>query len=486
MLVFRYRAFMWTLAGGLILMATSSRQGRAGTHTETISQAPTTYTVSIPRETAVKNVSLTIVNTGTVPVGNPRLTVNGRYDWFDKESIVQEALGSAETEEEKALALWEFARSQHQRMTPPGDRFISDPVVMFNVYGYGNCGCISPALATLAEAAGFKARVWELRGHTVSEMFFGGAWHMMDADTGRMFRDPEDNHILSVREIQDRGLWRVFKKDRRGFEEHGYDRWRLSNHTMAITLRPGEKLVRPWRPSGKFYNYWAHAHYKPSSAWWLPPTHYASGEIVFRPKFSAEALERDAVEHEFLVPRSRGQDGPALRGEPPLPGVEKTRRRGYLIYHVQSPYVIVGGRFECTFFRGRHSGRDWITAAIKNAWTTGREDTEDGRVRVYGAAWTSDVGELPTVVDFGHLFHTAERNREGIYEYDIRFEFAASDPAEHPVGMSDLILTTEIQVAPLSIPALSPGKNTIRYRDETEGERKLRITHSWEDAREPQ
>ena len=466
-----------------MLMAAASGRSRAGTHTETATGSPTTYTVSILKEAGVKNVSLAVENRGAAPVVDPRMTVNGRFDWFDKQSIAKEALGSAKTDEEKAVALWEFARTQHQRMTPPGDRFISDPVVMFSVYGYGNCGCISPALATLLEAAGFKGRVWELHGHTVSEGYFDGAWHMLDADTGRMFRDPDDNHILSVREVQDRGLWRLFKKDNRGYDEHSYDKWRLSNHTMAITLRPGEALVRTWRPSGKFYNYWAHDRYKPTQAWLLPPTRYASGEIVFRPQLTAEALDRDAAEHEFLVPKQRGEGGPALRVEPPLEGVEKTRRQGYVTYHVESPYVIMGGRFEATFFRGRHSGRDWITAAVKNAWTQDREDAQEGWVRVYGAAWRSDVGELATVVDFGHLFQTADRDREGIYEYDIRFDFAASNPAEHPVGMSDLVLTAELQVAPLSIPALEPGKNTIRYWDEAAGVHNLRITHTWEEAK---
>lgn len=460
------------------------RRSRAESCRRTITRSPTSYTISIPPRVTVKNRSLTIENTGSVPVVNPRLTVNGRYDWFDKESIVREAVGRARSDAERALALWKFAREQHQRMTPPGDRFISDPVVMFNVYGYGNCGCISPALVTLAEAAGLRARVWELHGHTVAEVFFDGAWHMLDADTGRVFRDPKDNHILSVREIQDRGLWRVFKKDRRGYEEHGYDRWRLSNHTMALTLRPGERLVRTWRPSGKFYNYWAHDHYKPGTAWWLPPTRYASGEIVFKPRFTAEALVRDALECEFLVPGRRGERGPRLRLEPPGPGALNTRRRGHITYRVRSPYVIVGGRFEATFFRSRHTSRDWIAVDVRNAWTAERPDAREGWVRVYGAAWTSDVGELPAVVDFGHLFHTAERDREGIYQYDIRFEFAGSDPAGHPVGMSDLVLTTEIQVAPLSIPALGPGKNTVRYWDETEGDHTLRITHTWEEVKE--
>jgi len=455
--------------------------GEGRTHVETVTDSPVEYTVGVAEKRTVKDLALTLENTGRVPVVNPRITVNGRLDWFDSDSMVTEAMGDAETDEEKVLAIWEFAKANHQRMTPPGDRFIGDPVVMFNVYGYGNCGCISPAIVVLAQAAGYKARVWELHGHTVSEVYFDGAWHMIDGDTGRMFRDPDDNHILSVREIQDRGLWRLFKKDNRGYEEHGYDTWAFSGHTMALTLRPGEKLVRTWKPSGKFYNYWAHSRYKPTQAWLLPPTRYASGEIVFEPELNAEALERDAVEHQFLVGRAGGEGGPELRVEPPAAGVEKTRRRGSLTYRVKSPYVIVGGKFEAEFFRGRHSGGNWISVGVRNAWTLEREDARDGWVRVYGAACTSDLGVLPTVVDFGHLFNTADRSREGLYEYDIRFEFAASDPAGYPVGMSDLVLTTEFQVAPLSIPGLQPGENTFRYRDDSADGRTVVITHEWEE-----
>lgn len=465
-------------------MTAAPRRAHAGSHTETVRQSPAAYVVTIPQDVTVRNLSVAIENTGSVPVVNPRLTLAGRLDWFDADAIVREALGQAKTDEEKVVALWEFARTQHQRMTPPGDPLVADPVVMFNVYGYGNCGCISPALMVLAQKAGYQARVWELSGHTVCEVFFDGRWHMMDADTGRMFRDPDDKHILSVEEIQDRELWRVFKKDNRGYEEHGYDTSALSNHTMALTLRPGETLVRTWKQSGKFYNYWARSQYKPNSGWWLPYSRYASGELVFRPQLTAEALERDALAHEALAAKAEGSAGPALRVEPAPAGTEKTSRAGQVIYHVASPYVIVGAKLEADFFRARsgRGGGDWIAVDVRNAWTPAREDAKEGWVLVYGAAWTNDVGELPTVADFTDLFNTADRDKQGLYEYDIRFRFSASDPAQFPVGMSDLVLTTEIQVAPLSIPALNPGENSFRYWDETQGDRQLRITHNWEEA----
>lgn len=366
-------------------MTAAPRRAHAGSHTETVRQSPAAYVVTIPKDVTVRNLSVAIENTGSVPVVNPRLTLAGQLDWFDADAIVREALGQAKTDEEKVVALWEFARTQHQRMTPPGDPLVADPVVMFNVYGYGNCGCISPALMVLAQKAGYQARVWELSGHTVCEVFFDGRWHMMDADTGRMFRDPDDKHILSVEEIQDRELWRVFKKDNRGYEEHGYDTSALSNHTMALTLRPGETLVRTWKQSGKFYNYWARSQYKPNSGWWLPYSRYASGEFVFRPQLTAEALDRDALAHEALAAKAEGSTGPALRVEPAPAAAEKTSRAGQVIYHVASPYVIVGAKLEADFFRARsgRGGEDWIAVDVRNAWTPagGRQGRLGARLR---------------------------------------------------------------------------------------------------------
>ena len=46
-------------------------------------------------------------------------------------------------------------------------------------------------------------------------------------------------------------------------------------------------------------------------------------------------------------------------------------------------------------------------------------------------------------------------------------------------GLDALEVVTDIQVSAYSLPALSKGRNIIRYRDETPGEHKVKITHIW-------
>ena len=46
-------------------------------------------------------------------------------------------------------------------------------------------------------------------------------------------------------------------------------------------------------------------------------------------------------------------------------------------------------------------------------------------------------------------------------------------------GLDAVELVTDIQVSSYSLPALSKGRNIIRYHDETPGEHKVKITHIW-------
>jgi len=86
-------------------------------------------------------------------------------------------------DQEKAIALWEFVRKTRQHYFPSQQgREAEDPVKLANVYGYGYCDDAATALAWLATAAGFKARVWDLRGHVIPEIFYQDSWHMLDPD----------------------------------------------------------------------------------------------------------------------------------------------------------------------------------------------------------------------------------------------------------------------------------------------------------------
>ena len=76
------------------------------------------------------------------------------------------------------------------------------------------------------------------------------------------------------------------------------------------------------------------------------------------------------------------------------------------------------------------------------------------------------------------LYPSGER---GAHNYTVRFQFYADENNDPPTqtGIESLEMAADIQCAPNSLPALSLGKNLIRYRDETPGPHKVKITHVW-------
>src|SRR5204862_1961992 len=59
------------------------------------------------------------------------------------------------------------------------------------------------------------------------------------------------------------------------------------------------------------------------------------------------------------------------------------------------------------------------------------------------------------------------------YEYRIRCEFTPE------ARVKRLEIVHDVQMAPLVLPSMSIGKNTFVYSDETNGERKITLTHAW-------
>ncbi|HYE05884.1 MAG TPA: transglutaminase domain-containing protein, partial [Planctomycetota bacterium] len=57
---------------------------------------------------------------------------------------------------------------------------VHDPIKTFNVYGYGHCCCTAAHVAALARSLGMPARGCSTPGHTLAEVSYDGAWHMLD------------------------------------------------------------------------------------------------------------------------------------------------------------------------------------------------------------------------------------------------------------------------------------------------------------------
>ena len=132
---------------------------------------------------------------------NPRMTINELFDWYDTKSMAAEITYGCHADEEKALAIWWWVGYRtYQRA--PNDESALHPVRALNGYGYGICGHVAAWMKCLWTAAGLKARVYELSGHTVSEVYYSGAWHLLDGNVKVFYLDRDNRTIASLATLE--------------------------------------------------------------------------------------------------------------------------------------------------------------------------------------------------------------------------------------------------------------------------------------------
>jgi len=103
-------------------------------HSMVITKPQAEYTIEVNGQMDPENIEVTIENLGDRPVANPRMTVNGLYDWYDVNSMLKEILRGNETEEDKALAIWWWVQTKRwQRDLHDGSAL--HPVRGLNGYG---------------------------------------------------------------------------------------------------------------------------------------------------------------------------------------------------------------------------------------------------------------------------------------------------------------------------------------------------------------
>jgi len=449
------------------------------------------------------NLELVIENIGNENIINPRITINDKWNWSTVESIVQEIMqtSSAVTEEEKAMAIWNFIVNNRYHWQPSGDD-LHDPIIFLNVYGFAFCGHTAYITDILAKVAGLKSRVWELNGHVVHEVFYDRKWHVLDGQTMAFYLNRDNLTIAGMDEIVNDpwlvertfhpvgDLWRKSHPRRaRDISNTKYSKEQLQHtianwyatadnnkaydesvgkyHEMDLTLRPGEKIIFRWDNIGKWYNNFVYNE----------PPGYSNGKIIYKPDFTSNNY-RKGIEYERNV-KSITDDGfgPNLHVDSSVIEFRKYVNKpddGQVVFKVESPYVIVGGKIGGEFYRNDNmgdvcrmlisfNGNDWIPL-----WT---------------AKSTGFVENYLVIDDI-----ISPICEEPKYKYYVKAEFRAAghglDPPQEPsdatqAGLNAFEVETDIQVSPFSIPALSLGLNRIKYTDECTGNRKVRITQKW-------
>jgi hypothetical protein len=401
-------------------------------------------------------------NVGDIPVVNPWIIVNGQRNWRTLEEIVKEATGPYITEKEKAIAIWVFQRAHRFHATPSdGDNL--DPVKMLNVYGYTLCGDDAQVISDLWRAAGLKVRRGFPQGHCTAEAWFDNEFHLLDGDEHIICLRRDNETIASEADIvRDHDLMKrthtygILAADNRQTDEFSasltlYEGHREGEHgphlghKMHLTLRPGEALIWRWDNIGKI-----HGGFEGSAglkSWGTASQKLVcNGKMLYTPDLRKPSGHHAISDSQNLAFAESDSSKPALVAASP-------GRPAHATFAVRSPYVIIGGAVKLT-------GKGPLKTALSfdgKQWTE-LPQVEDGALRD-----TETIPLDPHIPTVG----------PARYSYFLKVEMTGG------AGLEGISFDTDVQMAPLSLPALELGENKIVYTDETAGPHSLRITHNW-------
>jgi len=419
------------------------------------------------------NISLAIENVGEHDVVNPWIVINDRHDWFSLDTLTAEVIEPGMTDRQKALALFAVFRDNSYHYAAPQiwiergllncDAY--DPIKHLNGYEHTGCSCLAISLATACDHAGLKSRVVNFGvSHWISEVLYDGAWHVFDADR-KVFNLKRDNKtVASMADcIADPGL--VNRTHHDGFAAPEGEKSNKSHfgansgaahatpkgHTMGLTLRPGESLVRWWPAPGK-------PDAKDLQFGW--PRRFAKGKLVYQPDLSKRhLLEAAEFQHNVALFADDGK----------RPYVHAQRPSFYceLIIPVRSPYRIVGGRIQAEF-----------PCEAKDGFYPGVELSYDGREWL--KLW-SGPGQKPSKCDKRIDPFIDRWRRHPKYAYFVKITWV---PFRSPtgIGLDSLTIETNVEASIPSLPTLRIGPNKVVYRDDTKGAGRVRVTHRWRES----
>lgn len=384
-------------------------------------------------QTWESNRSVRIENVGTTDIVNPWLS-NGHNDFRNISEIAARAIRPGMSDKDKALALW-WQQIQHRFHYEGDNNELMSPVKVFNVYGHNTCGNDSICLAGLWKQAGLKVAPARLVGHCVSQVYFDGAWHLLDGDMHSMYLMRDNETIAGEQDlVRDHDLVKrthtqgILEPDRRAGDE-----WQSSIYVfegevtgdrnadgataMNMTLRPGESLT--WR--------WGHLNPVKYHGGSQPrfPDRVCNGLWEYRPDFTTETWRQGAT-----------VKGIRAISEGLTPEPDQT---GTITWTMRSPYVFVGGKLET-------EGND---VKFEISWD--------------GKAWNA-LDDLDT-----------QFPPQGTARYTYQLRCLLSGDAR----LKRLAILNDLQMAPLTLPGMQIGKNSFVYTDQSPNDGKVKITHEW-------
>jgi ketosteroid isomerase-like protein len=283
----------------------------------------------------------------------------------------------------------------------------------------------------------------------VSEWVFSGT----DADDGTVVEE-KGCDIFTFQDGEMIRGYRYFHGSDFCYIQEDYDRFTFEPHNMAMTLRPGEMLKRNWIGRDIFFDYKRKkASFEGGNSYAIP-IRYADGQLIWRPDLTSKLAPTFINKNQAPVFMTHDGQHPPLHVRNKQGGLYDFEER--VIIQTETPYTILGGKVKARLYRG--AATDWDRLSLTIGSTTGPI-----KKRIWEAP-EGVIGSIDAEVNLDEvLYPTGERGR---HDHTLEFNFAANEKNDPPTqsGIESIEIVTDIQVAPNSLPALSRGKNVIRFR----------------------
>ena len=130
------------------------------------------------------------------------ITFNKKFG-LTTQGIISEinAMAPEFTNESTPRKVWRFIRDNRyhfERLTDA--HWYDSPALFLNSAGFGYCGDSASVFYFLVTGMGYSARVWELSGHIVPEVFVNNRWEMWDPDL-EVYYENREGSIAGVEEL---------------------------------------------------------------------------------------------------------------------------------------------------------------------------------------------------------------------------------------------------------------------------------------------
>lgn len=421
--------------------------------TTTVTSASQPVTLDLSNVADVRGASISIHNSSGNPVTVPQVSNFNTLQPLSKATIVAQ-LPNTGNDQQNAIQAWHFVVSHTFHLCSSGAKQDQgealDPLRFFGAYGFGCCEQSAQALIWIWRQLGYQARLAEMPFHTIPEIFYGNAWHMLDPDH-EVYYLKEDGSIASVEEIIANPILVSRTADANGNDPVGWPASQmaqlyvenasgLSYYTgsgfgvfpaSTIVLRPHESLtLNSENVEDTVHFYW------PGPGYFAPPmASVNSAQFDWMLSFTDPAWQTrtrassgvgvtsDASGSKFLVNTSAGN--------------------GYLMYQQGSPFPV----------------SSLVLSAQLGA-------NSNGELRAYffdGSTWLSAV-QFQAVAGQSSFDASVDLTSlaRGYYSYYVKIELVGG------VQLHKLRITPTVQLAKAIFPTLTGGSsNKLSYQDES-------------------